>query len=297
MKRTFWLSFRGLFFLSLLFSLLGGIKTQNNIILKYDFEKRNYTGVNRQYQDKTCSQNRLYIDKSLFQIVDAPGGRKGKAVKHHILNCDERSELVVPVGTLKADSEYWIGWSMYLPKNYNKPGRESYTITQQMGFKNTCWKDVKGANCNNLLKKSDGSIISLKGSPIHALRPSVDGTKLEYHLFNYLQTDSQGRHLFDIKVFTMPSNTEQWQDFVMYLNLSRNSNKARVKLWKNNKLYIDEAVRLLPPGVESLGDWKIGAYNGEPGNGERILYTDNLKVGSKNASFNEVSPQNKSFLQ
>ncbi|WP_146136531.1 hypothetical protein [Aphanothece hegewaldii] len=74
------------------------------IIKKYDFESGNYSGVNRQYQDKTCSTSSNYIDNSLFDIVDSPGGRSGKAVRHNIENCDERSEFVVPVGTLKADS-------------------------------------------------------------------------------------------------------------------------------------------------------------------------------------------------
>jgi hypothetical protein len=88
----------------------------------------------------------------------------------------------------------------------------------------------------------------------------------------------------------MPAKLEEWQDFVMYLNLSNDPKQARFKLWKNGQIYIDERVRLLPPKVKSLGDWKIGAYTGEPGNGERILYTAALKVGNKNASFDDVSP-------
>ncbi|WP_206815429.1 heparin lyase I family protein [Chroococcus sp. FPU101] len=286
MKSTFWLSFGCLFLLS----LLGSKMKSANLIKEYNFDQGNYQGIIRQYQDKTCSQNSLYIDNSLFQIVDAPGGRSGKAVKHHILNCDERSELVIKHGTLKVDEEYWIGWSMYLPKNYNKPGKQSYTITQQMGFNNTCWQNVKGTNCNNLIKKSDGSITPKIGSPINALLPSVDGTNLQYDLYDYIKTDPEGRLIFEKKVFTMPAKPEQWQDFVMYLNLSSDPKQARFKLWKNGQLYIDERVRLLPPNVGSLGDWKIGAYNGEPGNGERILYTDALKLGNKNASFNDVSP-------
>ncbi|PSF38659.1 hypothetical protein C7H19_03900 [Aphanothece hegewaldii CCALA 016] len=258
------------------------------IIKQYDFESGNYNGVNRQYQDKTCSKSSDYIDNSLFDIVDSPGGRSGKAVRHNIENCDERSEFVVPIGTLKAGEEYWIGWSMLLPTNHNTPGRESYTITQQMSFQNTCWVNANGPNCNNLLKLLDGSIVPLKGAPINALRPSVDGTSLEYHLFNYLSTDSQGRHLFELKIFTMPAMVNKWQDFVMYLDLSSDPNEARFKLWKNDKLYINEAVRLLPPGVGNLGDWKYGAYNGEPGNGERTLYTDELRVGDSASTYLDV---------
>ncbi|WP_181280631.1 heparin lyase I family protein [Aphanothece hegewaldii] len=177
---------------------------------------------------------------------------------------------------------------MLLPTNYNTPGRESYTITQQMGYQNTCWVNANGPNCNNLLKLLDGSIIPLKGAPINALRPSVDGTRLEYHLFNYLSTDSVRRHLFALKIFTMPAMLNKWQDFVMYLDLSSDPNEARFKLWKNDKLYINEAVRLLPPGVGSMGDWKYGAYNGEPGNGERTLYTDELRVGDSASTYLDV---------
>ncbi|GFE69594.1 heparin lyase I family protein [Chroococcus sp. FPU101] len=258
------------------------------IIRQYDFESGNYNGVSRQYQDKTCSTSQSYIDNSLFDIVPSPGGRSGNAVKHHLENCDERSELVVGGGTLRAGEEYWIGWSMFLPSNHNIPGRESYTITQQMGFQNTCWQNPNGANCNNLIKKPDGTITPKVGSPIHALLPSVDGTSIKYDLYGYLSTDSTGRHLFEKKVFIMPSQPNQWQDFVMYLNLSGDPTQARFKLWKNDKLYINEAVRLLPPSVSTLGDWKIGAYNGEPGNGERTLYTDELRVGDRTSNYLDV---------
>lgn len=258
------------------------------IVRQYDFESGNYNGVIRQYQDKTCSSSSNYIDNSLFDIVPSPGGRSGNAVKHNLENCDERSELVVPRGTFSLDKEYWIGWSMFLPSSHNIPGRESYTITQQMGFSNTCWQNSNGANCNNLIKKPDGTITPKVGSPIHALLPSVDGTSLKYDLYNYLSTDSSGRHLFEKKEFFMPSQPNQWQDFVMYLNLSNDKSVARFKLWKNDKLYIDQAVRLLPPGVTGLGDWKIGAYNGEPGNGERTLYTDELRVGDFQSTYLDV---------
>jgi hypothetical protein len=83
----------------------------------------------------------------------------------------------------------------------------------------------------------------------------------------------------------------------MYLNLSSDPKKARVKLWKDNQLYIDEAAKLLPPGVSQMGDWKIGAYTGEPGNGERTLYTDELRVGNQDSSYDEISPSTQSLFK
>jgi hypothetical protein len=273
--------------LTLPIALLGQA-AEAGIIKKYDFESGNFSGVSRQYQDITCSKNSSYIDGSLFQIVDAPGGRGGKAVKHQIKNCDERSELVVGGGLMKSGQSYWLGWSMYLPKNHNQPGRESFTITQQMGFYNTCWQNSRGENCNNLIENPDGSIVPKIGSPIHALLPSVDGLQLQYHLYPYLQTDAQGRHLFRKKLFTLPSVTDRWQDFVMYLNLSSDPKRARVKLWKDDKLYIKMAARIIPPGVSAMGDWKIGAYVGDPGRGERTIYIDEVRVGDSTSNYFEV---------
>jgi Polysaccharide lyase len=267
---------------------IGSLPAEAAILVKYNFESGDYSGVKRQYQDKTCSSSSDYIDNSLFDIVDSPGGRSGKAVKHHIQNCDERSELAVTTGTLKAENEYWLGWSMYLPENHNQPGKKSYTIVQQMGFNNACWGNPNGTHCNNLILKEDGSLNPKLGAPINALTPSVDGTSLKYDLHAYLSTDSQGRHTFKKEVYSLPSSPGKWQDFVMYLNLSSDPKQASFKLWKDDKLYIERNIRLLPPQVSSLGAWKIGAYNGEPGNGERLLYTDELRVGDGASSYLDV---------
>ncbi len=73
---------------------------------------------------------------------------------------------------------------------------------------------------------------------------------------------------------------------------SSDSDQGFVKIWKNGELYVNEKVALLRPGVSAMGAWKMGVYVGDPGHGERLLYTDELRVGNENSSFEEVSPQN-----
>ena len=77
----------------------------------------------------------------------------------------------------------------------------------------------------------------------------------------------------------------------MNVQPASDSEQGFVKIWKNGKLYVNERVALLRPDVSAMGNWKIGLYVGDPGHGERLLYTDELRVGNANSSFEEVSPK------
>ena len=76
----------------------------------------------------------------------------------------------------------------------------------------------------------------------------------------------------------------------MNVRPSADPSQGFVRIWHNGKLYVNERVALLRPGVNAMGAWKMGVYVGDPGHGERSIYTDELRVGDANSSFAEVSP-------
>jgi hypothetical protein len=117
------------------------------------------------------------------------------------------------------------------------------------------------------------------------------GDKFDFTVTFYQGRDSQGRYIFGCKNFSMPAQLNQWEDFVMNFQPSSNSEQGFIKIWHNGKLYVNEKVALLRPGVNSMGAWKIGVYVGDPGHGERLFYTDELRVGNEHSSFEEVSPK------
>jgi hypothetical protein len=274
------------------FALMPG-SSAADIILRTTFDEGNYELIYRQYQYEQCSQDSDYLDNSLYRFVSAPV-RSGKlAMQHHTKNCDERSELGINPGLLKEGEEYWIGWSYYIPANFNQPvsGKPDYTIIQQMGY-GAAFRDQRSGvtlfECNQ--KSTRNGKLTTRGAPGSHMSISPQGDTFNYGVTFYQGRDSQGRYLFGCKNISIPARLDQWEDFVMHLKPSSDPERGFVKIWKNGELYVNERVALLRPGVNIMGAWKIGIYVGDPGHGERMLYTDELRVGNANSSFEAVSP-------
>lgn len=263
---------------------------ETDILLNWSFESRDYSKIVRQYQKYQCSSSEEYINNSLFRFVSSPVRAGQYAMRHYVRDCDERSELAIENGFFKQNKEYWIGWSIYIPSEFRVPGNRDHTIIQQMGYN---WQDQgRGKTlymCNGKVIE-DGKIVKTRGAPGSEMRLSPDGKNIIYRLKTYSHQDREGRYIFECKEFSLPSKTDTWQDFVLYLNLDKDPQKSRTKLWKDGTLYIDEPGPHIAPHRENLGFWKIGAYLGHPGNGEALLYTDELKIGGKNSSYQQVSP-------
>ncbi|MGV2829118.1 heparin lyase I family protein [Myxosarcina sp. GI1(2024)] len=264
-----------------------------DIILSTTFDEGNYEQIYRQYQKEQCRQDSDYLDNSLYRFVSAPV-RSGKlAMQHHTKNCDERSELGINPGLLKEGEEYWIGWSYYIPANFNQPvsGKSDYTIVHQM-FYGASFRDQRSGvtlfECNQ--KSTRNGKLTTRGSPGSHMSISPQGDTFGYGVTFYKGRNSQGRYLFGCKNISIPARLDQWEDFVMHLKPSSDPERGFVKIWKNGELYVNERVALLRPGVNIMGAWKIGIYVGDPGHGERMLYTDELRVGNANSSFEAVSP-------
>lgn len=274
-------------------ALLPG-NSASDLLLDNTFDEGKYELVYRQYQKHQCSQDSDYLNNSLYKFVSNPVRGGSLAMQHHTKNCDERSELGINPGVLKEGEEYWIGWSYFIPKNFNQPsGKSDKTIIHQM-FYGASFRDQRSGEtlfeCNQKLNRK-GKLIT-KGSPGSHMSISPQGDRFNYGITFYKGKDSQGRYIFGCKNVSIPARLDEWEDFVMHLKPSSDPERGFIKIWKNGKLYIDERVALLRPGVKVMGAWKIGIYVGDPGHGERLLYTDELRVGNANSSFEAVSPRN-----
>ncbi len=265
-----------------------------DIILTKTFDDGIYDHIYRQYKGKQCSQNSDYVNNSLFKFVSSPVRSGRLAMQHNTKNCDERSELGINPGLLKEEEEYWISWSYFIPKDFNRPilGKPDYTIVHQMFYQSSFRDQRSGVTlfeCNR--KSTRNGKLTTRGAPGSHMTISPHGDTFNYTVTFYQGRDSEGRYIFGCKNFSIPAKLNEWQDFVMHVKPSSDSEQGFVKIWKNGKLYVNERVALLHPGVSAMGAWKIGVYVGDPGHGERLLYTDELRVGNANSSFEEVSPK------
>lgn len=265
-----------------------------NIIWSNTFDDEVYDNTYRQFQSHQCSSNSDYLNNSLFKFVTSPV-RGGKlAMQHQIQNCDERSEIGIPDGVFQEDREYWIGWSYFFPNGFLKPvsGEPDRSIVQQMFYQASFIDQRNGVTlfeCNG--KSRRNGILTTRGVPGSYMTISPQGDRFDYTVAFYQGRDSEGRYIFGCKNFSIPARVDEWNDFVMNIRPASNSKQGFVKIWKNGKLYVDVEVALLRPGVRAMGAWKMGVYVGDPGHGERLLYTDELRVGNGDSSFEEVSPQ------
>ena len=265
-----------------------------NIIWINTFDDEVYDRTYRQFQSHQCSSDSDYVNNSLFKFVSSPvrGGRS--AMQHHVQNCDERSEIGIPDGVLKENQEYWIGWSYFFPDDFLKPvlGEPDSSIVQQMFYQASFVDQRNGTTlfeCNR--KSRRNGTLKTRGVPGSYMTISPEGDRFNYTIAFYQGKDSAGRYIFGCKNFSIPARIGQWGDFVMNVRPSSSSETGFVKIWKDGELYVNERVALLRPGVSAMGAWKIGVYVGDPGHGERLLYTDELRVGNGNSSFEEVSPK------
>ena len=284
--------------LSSIFVLLSR-NSSANLIFTNTFDEGKYDLIYRQYQKKQCSPSLDYLNNSLFKFVTFPVRSGRLAMQHHIKDCDERSEIGIRHGLFQENQEYWIGWSYFIPKNFIKPNAEKpdYTLIQQMGYVAAFRDQKKGVTLFECNRKSfkDKKLKRTSGAPGSHMSIAPRGDMFHYTITFYKGIDTQGRYIFGCKNFSIPARLDEWEDFVMNFKPSADSKEGFVKIWKNGQLYINERVALFRPGVKTMGAWKIGAYVGNPGHGERLIYTDELRVGNANSSFNSVSPREKKY--
>lgn len=269
------------------FCAVGFSEVRAEIIKLYTFESGNFSGIGRHYQDRHCSA----VDGGLFRVVTAPVRAGRYASRHAITNCDERSELVIPKNFFRKDNEYWIGWSYYIPTEFHRPGKKSYTVIQQMMSYTDVHIDQRSGQtlfeCNRRTTRNGREITV--GAPASEMTVSASGTQFTYQLKYYRGQDSQSRYIFGCRDYRFAAETDRWQDFVMHVKFT-SDREGFIRMWRNGQLIVDERVALIPPDKEAMGSWKVGLYVGNPGNGERLLYIDEIRVGDASSSYEEVMP-------
>jgi len=196
------------------------------------------------------------------------------AFRHYVNKKGERAELAMAKTII--GEEYWYGWSVMIPENFDHTG--SYSIIMQLATYPTP-RDGKfpcSANGPYMLIESGGRMV-FKNQHAGELADMVCDS---YVIFDDVST---------IK--------GKWIDFVMNAKWTGSAG-GFLKLWAkiDDNNYIQKINYQGPTwwDDEDKGPYfKMGLYMGDPGwkgPSERILYTDEFRMGGKNSSFNEVAP-------
>lgn len=257
-----------------------GVQPQPNLIITENFETGWDMGI--QTQDHRCSNL-----EQMFSLVSTPVRSGQRALKTQITNCDERAEIVARTQFAR-DKTYWLGWSMYVPENYFKPGdsNAAFTIVQQLVHFAPAWDYPNSfrLKCGN----PPHSVMILNRTPTNDY--------LSYRV-TYPVEFQHGVTTLDCQTYAIPLTKNQWQDFVMQVRLSE-SQTGFLKLWMNDTLYIDYQGPLLTQDRRfGPGDIKFGVYVGDPNRGERTVYFDDLKIGDASASYQAVRSEKVQFRQ
>lgn len=227
------------------------------------------------------------------EIVTAQNGvspRAGKYMMRTYLNRETsdtnfRTEARLINQDFDKGKEYWLGISVYLPKDWNLNYGDwtSEGIVWQFhdySFQNANWR----------------AILPL------TLRHSQEGWEIRNSFFpNHPVNKAKG--LGNLKTFakTAPYKLGQWNDFVVNVKFSgaqsANDTNGFMKVWINGQQVLNESGQNYF-GEQTNGPYfKFGLYNSRwkyrdewTGPSSRLLYHDELRVGGANSSFTEVSP-------
>ena len=200
------------------------------------------------------------------------------AFKHTVSNSGERAEInlrKVDIGDTR-----WYGWSMYVPADYTPDGLG--LIVHQ----HTLYPPKEGRNLRPVC-----------GAAGHHLTIGSDGG-LSYALQHQGGSDTECE---TFKIFdSLDQYKGKWIDFVMHAKWTGN-NDGFFKMWVRdaNSTWDKENPTVDYSGATWWNDegagpnFKMGAYTGDPGrsgNKARVIYTDEYRRGSAQASFNDVAP-------
>ncbi|MGF1478334.1 MAG: heparin lyase I family protein, partial [Cyanophyceae cyanobacterium] len=232
---------------------------QAKVYTRYDFEG-GIKGLKLQTHNKRCSST----DK-MFQTIANPVHSGRKSLQVHLANCDERAEVVLP--RLQEGKEVWIGWNVMVPndkRHFNgRTPKTNWTLTQQFEAAGIWQKKYRvSAECGFPYKSN------LQIFP-------------RSNRYNYKVVYSKGRNGNNIRLgcksVNIPLQKGKWEQFVMQVKPTEGGN-GYLRIWKDGKQYLNFQGALLPPGF-APGPFKLGAYVGDPGRGERVLFFDEIRIG------------------
>jgi hypothetical protein len=218
----------------------------------------------------------LAADSPGVTLVDSPIRAGIKGFRHEIVNTTERSELAS--ARVNREGTYWYGWSVHPASSPAIPTGQ-FTILTQLFMGNR--------NADDWPCGGGGHKISIRDS------------KMAYDL----QRSATGGDT--IKCDTYPLATfdevkDKWVDFVMHVKWTINSD-GFLYLWMRvggdsgkwvQKINYTGRTRATTTNGNTEGPrFKMGAYVGNPYHGERVVYTDEYRLGDANSNFEEVAPR------
>ncbi|MEB3357777.1 MAG: heparin lyase I family protein [Synechococcales bacterium] len=242
------------------------------LLFEDDFE----SGISKDWRAQETAKKSYSLN-----VVDAPGGRSGKAARFELHKDDpwvadsKRSELVRESDP--AGSERWYGFSLYLPEDW-KSDPAGEVVTQ--------WHSKPD--------KHLGENFGLGGPPLALI---VDGDEI------YVQsrwdpspvTSKQSKTRQESKLWRGSYEKGEWMDWVVQVDWSHQSDGV-LRMWKDGDLVVDRK------GANTYNDqvgpyFKTGIYkyswkrSPEKSNTDkRVLYVDNVRIADGSANFATVDP-------
>lgn len=228
---------------------------RHNLIISSSFESTTnpFTG---------WANNQHCCDYSLNQSTDKASD-SAKSLKLEVRSTDPqvsgsiRSELVIDA--TGAETEGWYGFNMYLED----------------------WiRDDAGEHVFQWHPNSAG------GSAVASLWTSMG----RYQWVAYSPGVPGGYTYTDLG----PIVSNQWVSWVVHVKFSDN-NTGITQVWKNGKLVLDKKNSVTCPAGGAyfkLGINKFGWGYQTSSTTKRVLYFDEVRVGNKNAGYNDVKPGN-----
>lgn len=274
-------------FISAVCAISAAENSYGEIIQKGDFEE-GVVGSIDQLSYLTVSGN----SPEIVTARNGVGPRSGNYMMKTYLNRETssnnfRTEATLgSPGVFEKGKEYWLGMSIYLPKDWSLDygNKQSNGIVWQ--FHGRAYKDPD--NWRTIL-------------PLTVVH-TEDGWVIRNHTFSTAEVNERiGPG--NLKKFSkvVPYNLGQWTDFVMNVKFSGaespDDTNGFFKVWVNGQMVLDYTGQNYF-GEQTQGPYfKFGLYNSAwkyvdtwTGPSSRLLYHDELRIGDANSSFSEVAP-------
>lgn len=272
---------------SIFFGFVFAANSHAEIISTTDFEDGR-TGSISSHSNLSPSGNAPQVVKSDSGVPPRSGSYMMKTYlnrENSSINYRTEATLGKP-GEFYKGQEYWMGISVFIPKNWSMDygGSRSDGIVFQ--FHGRSYKDPD--NWRKILPLT--------------LVHTESGLILRNHTF---PTSGAAVKLGtgNLKAYskTIPYKLGQWMDFVMHIKWSGaksdNDTNGFLKVWVDGEQVLSQAGQNYF-GEHDFGPYfKFGLYNSAwkytdtwVGPSSRTLYHDELRVGDANSSYNEVAP-------
>lgn len=205
--------------------------------------------------------------------VDTPVRAGSSAFRHWVSTCGERSELAM--ARTEISGTYWYGWSMLLPEDFDHQGSNSHVMQMNTWPSPRDGKFPCGGNGHKITIRSSGL--------------------MEFDLQRAgVQRDSECEKF---PLGSVQQMKGKWIDFVMQGRWTGDAD-GFLKLWirvgsAGYRQVIDYRGRTWWNDEDRGPYFKMGAYMGDPGwkgPPSRTLYTDEYRLGSSDARFEDVAP-------